>query len=351
MMKRNRDEERAALEVLRQTGINILDAALIAREALECGRGRPKRARKCIELGCLALRQNEKTVTFRKAIEAAIQERASRRPRSINDFRYLSKRLITRCSDLLQRRVRSITPQECTDYIRKAFDTPRQRNKARLTMSAIFSTSIKYGWCGDNPIRFVPAERLIERKISILSKEEIKRLLAAAESYEGGICLAAVGIMLYAGVRPHELERLPWSQIHLEAGIIHIYPQHSKTGGARSVTIHPPLAAILQKIDRLGIKKSVKVCPPAWRKHWAELHRIAGWVGEKKWVEDSLRHTYASQHLAAFRSYTELQLEMGHRSSELLRTRYIAQEGLNPHDNFWEAPESDRHPQKQEKEL
>ena len=39
--------ECAALEVLRSTGVDILEAALVAKEALECGRGRVKRAREC----------------------------------------------------------------------------------------------------------------------------------------------------------------------------------------------------------------------------------------------------------------------------------------------------------------
>ena len=41
------------------------------------------------------------------------------------------------------------------------------------------------------------------------------------------------------------------------------------------------------------------------------------------WQPDILRHTFASHHLAHFRSYAVLQVEMGHRSAELLRTRYV----------------------------
>ena len=49
MKSKTNDQERAALEVLRKTGVNVLDAALVAKEALEKGRGRIKRARRCIE--------------------------------------------------------------------------------------------------------------------------------------------------------------------------------------------------------------------------------------------------------------------------------------------------------------
>ncbi|MCQ2372102.1 MAG: hypothetical protein MJ058_08660, partial [Akkermansia sp.] len=93
-----RDKERAALEVLRSTGVDILEAALVAREALECGRGRVRRARECVRLGAEEMRKREKTVTFRKAVEAALEEREkkNRRARTVTDFRYYCKRLMVR---------------------------------------------------------------------------------------------------------------------------------------------------------------------------------------------------------------------------------------------------------------
>ena len=238
------------------------------------------------------------------------------------DFRYITRRLMRRCKGLAKRRVRCISPAECADYLRQAFDTPHQRNKARLILSGVFSTALKRGWCAENPVRRVEAERVVEQRIAILNREEIARLLAAAESYEGGACLAAVGMMLYAGIRPHEVERLRWSDVHLAARAIYISPQHSKTGGARHVTIHPPLARLLRGARRAA---SGSICPRNWRRSWAGLHRAAGFT---HWQADVLRHTFATHHLATFRNYAELQLEMGHRSAELLRTRYIAMEDV-----------------------
>ena len=88
------------------------------------------------------------------------------------------------------------------------------------------------------------------------------------------------------------------------------------------MTIHPPLARILRRVQRAAYER---ICPPNWRRLWAGLHRAAGFP---HWQPDVLRHTFATHHLATFRSYAELQLEMGHRSAELLRTRYVAMEGL-----------------------
>ena len=315
-------KEQAALEVLRQTGVDVLEAAIVAKSALEAGRGRVKRAMKCISEGENSLKMRERTITFERAVVEALDARKLLRPRSLIDFRYIAKRLMKRCKGLAKRRMRSITPQECSEYLHEAFDTPRQRNKARLILSGIFTTAVLRGWCAENPVRKVKPEKIEEKRIAILSNEEIERLTKTAASYAKGACLAAVAIMLLAGVRPHECQRLKWGDVRLEDGVIVISPQHSKTGGARCVTIHPPLARILQGLQK---PDSEPICPPNWRRLWAGLHKAAGFT---TWQPDVLRHTFATHHLATFRSYAELQLEMGHRSAELLRTRYVAMEGL-----------------------
>ena len=55
------------------------------------------------------------------------------------------------------------------------------------------------------------------------------------------------------------------------------------------------------------------------------------------WPQDALRHTYASYHLSHFRSYAELQVEIGHRDATLLRTRYVDQRGVRSSAQFWAA--------------
>ena len=327
------EQEAAALAVLRSTGIPLLEAALIAREALAANRGRIQRARKCIALGVDALRQQEQTVTFEKAVEAALAARRERRTRTIYDFRYFTKRFMRRCKGLAKRRMRSITPQECSQYIETAFDTPRQRQKARLILSGVFGTAVRCGWCSSNPVARVEAPRVVETPVPVLTPQEIEQITTTAESYENGSCAAAVGMMLYAGIRPHEVARLHWELVDLQGQSIYILPQHSKTGGARRVSIHRPLLQILRRHRQ---DAQDKICPANWLHHWRELRRAAGWDSPAHpWRQDALRHTYASYHLSHFRSYSELQCEIGHRDSALLRTRYVDQRGVADARKFW----------------
>lgn len=321
------EKEVAALALLKSCGGDVLEVAQVACDAMRAGRGRAQRARRCIEAGAEVLRRLERTVSFEKAVIAALEARRERRARTQSDFRYFTRRFMKRCEGLASRRVRAITPQECTAYIETAFDTPRQRQKARLVLSGVFSTAVRRGWCSENPVLQVEVPRVVERRIEVLSPREIECLLGAARQYGDGCCLAAVGMMLYAGIRPHEVARLSWEQVNLKNRCISILPQHSKTGGARLVSIHAPLLRLLEGCAGVG-----RICPPQWLRHWRELRRLGGF---SHWVPDVLRHTFASYHLRFFRNYNELQYETGHRDSTLLRTRYVSMSRLGDVAAFW----------------
>ena len=325
----------AALTLLKSTGVPSLAAAQLACTALKIGRGKVKRALKCLTAGDEALRQQERTVSFEKAVAAALEARKDRRVRTVYDFRYFTRRFMKRCKGLAARRVRGITPQECAGYIEQAFDTPRQRQKARLILSGVFSTAMKQGWCDANPVARVEAPRVVENQVPILTPQEIEKITTTANTYRGGSCAAAVGMMLYAGIRPHEVARLSWAQVDLRNRAIYILPRHSKTGGARRVTIHRPLLRILRTHKRAD---GERICPANWLHHWRELRRAAGWdTPAHRWPQDALRHTFASYHLSYFRSFAELQLEIGHRDATLLRTRYVDQRAVVNAGAFWAA--------------
>ena len=321
------EEERALIIMMRSIKVQAHEVMHFVQEGLKRGGGKLQRAERCLELGEQEMKRNRRTVSFAQAVEAAAEEKKERRARTQSDFRQAMRRLMRECPQVKLRRVRSIRSEECAAWLERAYTTPSQRKKARVALSSVFSTAKRRGWCSENPIRSIPVPHIREKSISILSKEELSRLMHTAETFNDGSCLAPLAIMLYAGVRPNEVERLCWGDVRLENGRVLIAPRHSKTGGARHVTIFPPLARILQRIRRPDAER---ICPPNWRRLQTLLHHEAGFTA---WQPDVLRHTFATHHLATFRNYAELQLEMGHRSAELLRTRYIAMEGMYHHEN------------------
>ena len=317
-MKTIEDRERAALEVLRSTGIDVLEAALVAKEALECGRGRVKRARECVRLGAEEMRKRERTVTFVKAVETALKDRKRKglRARSIVDFRYLCKRMMKLNPGLAERRMRSITSADCRRYLERAFGgSAAQYRKARAIMSGVFSTAILHDWCDSNPVSRVEVPDVVEKPIEPLTIEEVERLEAAAQLPEHQDMQLSLHLMLYCGIRPTEVSRIdPERDIDWQNRRVVVRPTTSKTGGGRVVPLR------CGNIDALRHD-----IPRCWVHRWRALRKAAGWSKETAhpWRQDVCRHTFATYHAARFRNFAALQMEMGHRDSALLRTRYV----------------------------
>ena len=309
------DKEMAALEVLKSTGIDVLEAALVAKEALQCGRGRVKRARACIRQGEEQLRMRERTVTFAKAVETALEDRKRKglRARSIVDFRYLCKRMMKMNPGLAERRVRSITSDDCRRYLETAFGgSAAQYRKARAILSGVFSTAIRHDWCDSNPVSRVEVPEVVEKPIEPLTIEEVERLEAAAQLPEHREMQLSLHLMLYCGIRPTEVSRIdPERDIDWEHAQVVVRPTTSKTGGGRVVP--------LRKAEAI----TVRTIPHRWKERWHALRCAAGWNQSYPWRQDVCRHTFATYHAAHFRNFAALQMEMGHRDSALLRTRYI----------------------------
>ena len=318
MNTENRDRERAALEVLRSTGVDVLEAALVAKEALECGRGRVRRARECVRLGAEEMRKRERTVTFAKAVETALEDRKRKglRARSIVDFRYLCKRMMKMNAGLAERRVRSITSDDCREYLQAAYgESPSQYRKARAILSGVFSTAIRHDWCDSNPVARVEVPEVVEKPIEPLTIEEVERLEAAAQLPEHEDMQLSLHLMLYCGIRPTEVSRIdPERDIDWQNQRVVVRPTTSKTGGGRVVPL------------RCGNINALRHdIPHRWAQRWRALRKAAGWSKEDDhpWRQDVCRHTFATYHAAHFRNFAALQMEMGHRDSSLLRTRYV----------------------------
>lgn len=344
-------KEKLAFSLLKAEGICPLEAAQLllelSREFKLKGKGSRdgnlSKIRKSAQAGAILLKKSEVSVTFEEAVEYSMEQKAHRRKRTCNEIKYMMRRIIKKFPELRRKKVRNITVSDCQRYL-KLFKSPRQRSKARLLMSGIFNIAQKQGWCSDNPLRHIEPPVFKEKTIKVLSPEEIARLLKTCHTPEHRSCLVPVGLMLYAGIRPTEVQRVTWQDINLEEKVVTLSPDHTKTGGVRHVTIMPPLEEILQSHD--GPAEG-SVCPKNWQIKWQNVRAAAGWQPKKRtWQQDCLRHTFASYHAKHFRDYTRLQWEMGHRSSELLRTRYLNMSGVTQEnaEQFWSGSLFQRSP-------
>ena len=290
--------------------------------------------REVIQLGLRAHEEVSSTVSFEEAVRLACAHKVGVRERTLTEVMQITRRVMRICPEWGNMGVRQIDATLCQQTIEKTFRTVPTQKKAKRVLHAIFAHALRNGWCSSNPLDLVTLPPHRESPIHALHIKQILALLETSLQPEHYLCAPALGILLWTGVRPYELTRLRRSNINFEDRVITVPAAHSKTGGARQVTIHPPLYHWLRKHLRYNLPDA-PIVPRAWVIRWTRLRRAAGF---DTWVPDILRHTYASYHLKYFCNLQVLQVEMGHGSLELLRTRYLGMENVSMRAAkiFWE---------------
>ncbi len=196
-------------------------------------------------------------------------------------------------------------------------------------LHGLFNYGIKREYLAENPTKVIDKVKVAETEPAIFAAEEIKALLNAVP--RRAVPYFAIGS--FAGLRPREIERLDWTDIHLEEGYIRVRPKVAKTASNRLVDIQPNLRAWLLPLTR----ESGPVTPPNLRKiREAAQHKI----GLTQWPQDGLRHSYASYHLAHFKNINELATQMGHTDTKLIFRHYRSVVTKDEAAKFWKLEPS-----------
>lgn len=333
-------EWQVAEYLLRQYAISPVQAVRFVLEALEATSGcriadesECARVGHIIRMGCESYVDSHHSVSFHELVEHVLHYKSYRRERTLKELSQYCRRMQRHEPSWEERMVRTIRPEDCRDLINKAYSTPTMRRKARAILHGVFAYALTRGWCATNPVTGIDLPPPHEKQIKALSIQMIRKLLMTSLAKKHLPCAPALGILLWAGIRPNELERLHWSNIRFEDKVITIPPTHSKTGGARQVSLYPALRNWLERTASYRLPEA-PIIPMSWIRRWRELRRDAGF---EEWDADILRHTFASYHLKYFRNLNELQIDMGHGSTDLLRTRYISMDNVtkNAAYEFW----------------
>ena len=276
---------------------------------------------KVIEVGLRNIRNTEKS--FEDGFKIYLESKQHLRPDSIRDIRCIGNRLIRTSPELGKRNFSELSVSECEEWLNAAFHTDSQFNKARRMLHGLFEFALRREWCDKNPIKRIERKKVVKKEIQPLKLSETKRLIKTAqrESPEYAIVTA---LLVYTGIRPREVRRLTWRDIDTEEKTITVRSQCSKTGGVRQVEIPPVLNRLL--ITHKSQNTS-HICPTDWQRRWRKIRDNSGFRG--RWVQDVLRHTYASFHAKNYTDLPRLQLNMGHRDQSLLRSRYINMHGIS----------------------
>lgn len=172
----------SALDALGGSGISLADACRLVRRMQEPGIGDIAEIEHAFKLGTDQIRHEKRYPSWSETAWEMVRVKekiTKRREHTLQQIRYMIRRMEKRCPDFCMRPIGGITGEECRIAFARAFESPIQQDKARVVFSGVWTLAIKRGWALSNPTRMLDALKTQEREIRALTPEEVERLLLA----------------------------------------------------------------------------------------------------------------------------------------------------------------------------
>jgi integrase len=214
----------------------------------------------------------------------------------------------------------SITPRQVEDFVCRESWQPATRRNVLTDLRTFFGWLVKRGYLATSPAGAVDKPRLVDRPPGIHTPDQVAQVLETARSVDLEVC-RLLAIQYFAGLRPAEACRLVESD--LLADYVVVTAAKAKTRQRRLVKVQPALRAWLDVGGQLPVKN--------WVKRWRAVRQAAG----VPWPPDVTRHSFASYHLARWRSQDATAHELGHRSTAMLFAHYRELVTLEQSRQFW----------------
>jgi integrase len=206
----------------------------------------------------------------------------------------------------------TITTREIDAFLRKLPVAPMTRNHYRAVLVQAYNFAVTNGYATENPALKAAKVKVIGETPGILTVEQASALLVNATPE----ILPYIAIGLFAGLRRAELERLDWSEVDFESGLIQVTAEKSKTATHRFVTLQPNLREWLTPLRKL----KGNITPEENFRQLFDSARLQ--AGITTWPDNALRHSFASYHMAAFKNAASTALELGHHDSRITFAHY-----------------------------
>jgi integrase len=256
------------------------------------------------------LEATQRSAKVSRALDELIKNRrgSGASERYCNDLKLRIGRFSKNFGDRI---ISTINTAEIDDWLTRLNLAPETRNTFRRDLRTLFSFCVTRRYCVDNPAAKTSKAKEVDSEIGILSVDQTAGLLEAADAAS----LPYFAIGAFAGLRPAELHRLHWEEIHWGSKLIEVTAAKSKTARRRFIKLRPNL----EKWLRPYRGSRGPVCPKGLRDLELETRRRAKIT---VWPPNALRHGFASYHLAHFKNAAELALEMRHTDQQMIFEHY-----------------------------
>ncbi|MES2469983.1 MAG: site-specific integrase [Verrucomicrobiota bacterium] len=267
------------------------------------------------------LEASAKSSTVAAMVETLLSHKRTE-GKAVRYLRDLKSRLGRFAVDYGTRPIGDITPEEISVWLSGLNLAPVGTNNFRRCLAVLFNYAAERGFAPQNVMRRTVRMKQVEEEIEILTVGECDALMRGAhDSIRPALALA-----IFCGVRDDEVRRLDWRAVDWEGDSLIIGANVSKVNQRRIVPLRENVKAWLAPLRQTG-----GLIHPVGRAAKAHLQaaRAAAGFGTpaackddkslRPWLNNALRHSYASYALAQWPDAAALALEMGNSPAVILK--------------------------------
>lgn len=284
--------------------------------------------------------------TVAQVVDEHLQDARDRnvRPMTMRDLEHRMGLFRVAYGDKL---ITEITREDCDKWIRDRADKWRKVHHLEMTNTTkknyrvlgggLFNFAISRDYVTENPFaqKLRTRHHADEKMPECLTWQDVKALLNTAAKVEPSM-VAPLAIGCFAGLRTAEIRGMDWKHVNLAAKRITVDSSVAKKRRTRYVAMTDNLVAwLLPHRQESGL-----VAPKgqAWRFRFDRVRELA----KIQWPANSMRHTFASHHLAMYGDPARTAFELGHhRDTSMLFDHYRALVTKENAEHYWKiTPEA-----------
>jgi integrase len=227
-----------------------------------------------------------------------------------------------------ERSIASIRTADIEEWLADHASTPGYRQTWINRLSALFSFARRQEWVIQNPCDRVEKVVIDRKRPQILTVEQAKTCVIHVRD-EMPHALGWLALALFCGLRPEEADKISWSDIDLEKGVVTVDAAASKVRWRRLVYCTPGAAKWLGKAKA---KNATLPIPHQARRR--VLRSLRAKLGFVTWPKDILRHTAASMLMATWEDEGRVAATLGN-SPSILHAHYRELVSKDEAKRFW----------------
>lgn len=275
--RRMMHDAKAAMEILRNSGMSLTEAARAAVKSGVVVKSSPH-----LKLAALL----EEFVGLKKE--------AGRSPATIADIKQRIGRFMAISGAVL---VRDLTRQACTAFVHQKGVAGQTRLNNKRVLSGWFNWMRKVGYLADDPLSGLDDIKVGVRMPAVMSLAAADEAVRVARDYDARV-LRKVVLCMLAGLRPSEADQLRNSAVQGDRlAVVGVGKLRDRT--SRLVPLSPRFKAVWAEVADCE--------EPATKMIWQLFIRRLSF----KWKQDMMRHTWISYRLALTGDLARTALEAG----------------------------------------